>query len=130
MMKLREAICALVAISTASITFAQTDPHAQHQSRAGQAKPAPMAGMDMEKCMRDMQAAEAKLDALVSKMNSTQGADRIDATTAVINQLVTSNKQMMSMCHMMMMKKPMGAMGGPSRLRHGKAMPKGHAGHH
>ena len=77
--------------------------------------------MDMMSCVCDMQAGQAKLEALASKMNHSQGADRIDATTAVVNQMLANQKAMMKMCMNMMSmhdKMPM-----PS-------MPPMHGGHH
>lgn len=103
-------------------------------------------GNMMESCMRDMKAGHDKVAALAAKMNASQGADRIDATTAVINQMLANENKMMAMCHMMMsmhggmggggMRKGMGGgMHGGMGMNPGKPAPpkapeKGHAGHH
>jgi len=124
MIKTSHALAGIFVIAAASQAFGQANPHATHHHLTKPSAVKPMGGMDMEKCMRDMKVSEAKLDTLVSKMNAVQGADRIEATTAVINQMASSQKAMMAMCHAMM-SNGMGMMGGPA-----KSGGKGHEGHH
>lgn len=63
-----------------------------------------MAGQ--QKMMAEMKAADARLDTLVKKMNGSAGMDRAEATTAVVNEMVTQRRTMrdgaMKMQHEMM----------------------------
>ena len=79
--------------------------------------------MGMMPMMREMMAGQQKLEALAAKLNHSQGADRIDATTAVVNQMLANQKAMMKMCmNMMSMHGRMGPSTPPP--------PSGHMGHH
>jgi hypothetical protein len=51
--------------------------------------------------MAKMEAMDSKLDDLVKKMNTTKGNSKVDATAAVVNELVAQRKQMRE--HMMTM---------------------------
>jgi len=90
--------------------------------------------MDMKQCMADMAKGQAKLADLAAKMNATQGAERIDATTATVNEMVAQEKAMQEMCMAMMAN--MGPEGGhahgKSSEKHDGRPKKGgeHAGHH
>jgi hypothetical protein len=80
---------------------APTHPHEQMQHKP--AKPAAPATMTMgcqqmmqahQKMMEDMKAADARLDTLVEKMNGATGQAKVDATSAVVSELVTQRKTM------------------------------------
>jgi len=49
---------------------------------------------DQEKMMAEIQAADQRLDALVGKMNAASGADKAEATAAVVNEMVTQRRTM------------------------------------
>lgn len=56
--------------------------------------------------MDEMQKMNAELDVLVSKMNAARGDDKVEATAAVLTELVAQRRAMMSMMdsmHPMMM---------------------------
>ena len=81
---------------------AQTPHTPQH---AATAKTKPAAGMDAkcqammaerDKMMTEMKAADQRLDDLVAKMNATSGAEKTDATAAVVNEMVTQRRAMQS----------------------------------
>jgi hypothetical protein len=50
--------------------------------------------MRREMMMQRIQAADARLDKLVSEMNRATGAKKVDARAAVINEMVARRKQM------------------------------------
>jgi hypothetical protein len=58
--------------------------------------------MDMGKHMAAMKAADAKLNSLTVKMNAARGSAKVDATAAVVTELVSQQKQMRAMCMGMM----------------------------
>ena len=104
---------ALAALVTVSVVGAQGAGHQghhpktttskrNHSGHGGMAMGSMMRGMDMAKCMADMHAGQKKLEALAAKMNAAQGAGRIDATTAIINEMVKQQGEMMQKCEMMM----------------------------
>ena len=47
--------------------------------------------------MADMQAAQKRLDDLVSQMNAAKGAEKVDRIAAVVTEMVAMHKQMSSM---------------------------------
>lgn len=49
---------------------------------------------DHQKMMDDMKAMDARLDTLVQQMNSATGPAKVDATAAVVNEMVTQRKSM------------------------------------
>jgi len=49
---------------------------------------------DREKMMTEMKAADQRLDNLVAKMNAASGAEKADATAAVVNEMVTQRRAM------------------------------------
>ena len=49
---------------------------------------------DQEKMMTEMKAADQRLDDLVSKMNAASGTEKVDATAAVVNEIVTQRRTM------------------------------------
>jgi uncharacterized coiled-coil protein SlyX len=55
-----------------------------------------------DKTMMSMEAADKRLDDLVSQLNAAKGNDRIDKLAAVVNELVTERKQMRAMMEGMM----------------------------
>ena len=134
-MKSRFVLGILVAAAAIS-SFAQTHshPHRRHSAATELVHAAKMPMMDMKQCMADMAKGQAKLADLVAKMNGTQGAERIDATTATVNEMVTQEKAMQEMCMAMMAN--MGTEGGHahgnSSEKHDGRPKKGgeHAGHH
>ena len=88
---------------------AQVTPeeHAQHHPEAkppaAQAKPAPGRGM--------MEANNAKLDELVTKMNAAQGQAKVDAIAEVVTALVQQHQAMHGDMSAMMSKMGAGAGG-------------------
>ena len=69
----------------------QTQPSAAGQ----QSQPQMQDMMKMhEQMMGEMKAASARLDELASKMNAATGDSRVDATMAVVNELVRQHKAM------------------------------------
>jgi len=68
------------------------------------ANPMPQTGasMNVDKAMADMQASDAKLQALTAKMQSAQGEAKVMAMQDVVNELVQNQIQMHQ--HMMMMR--------------------------
>lgn len=92
----------------------QTPPAQQHQHQAADpAKQGDMAAKCqamMEKhqqMMADMKAADERLDTLVATMESAAGQAKVDATAAVVAELVTQRKSM----HERMMSMHQGTMG-------------------
>lgn len=49
-----------------------------------------------EQMMADMKAMDATLDLKVAAMNAAKGSAKVDATAAVINQMIAHQKQMMA----------------------------------
>ena len=70
-----------------------------------------------QKTMADMKAADATLDALVTKMNSAEGGAKVDAIAALLTTMVQQHKTMregmMQMHGRMMM--PMGVAPAPAK---------------
>jgi len=60
--------------------------------------------------MADMQAAQDRLDRLLSEMNGATGAEKVDRIAAVVNEMAAMHKQMCGMMMqggmMQMMQKP------------------------
>jgi len=96
--------CAIVMMSAMPGLAGQVP---QGSPQAGTTKAAPHAGTapdmaatcqammaDQERMMAEMQAADQRLDALVSKMNAASGADKAEATAAVVNEMVTQRRTM------------------------------------
>ncbi len=88
----------------AAVQAAQTPKTHQHgQMQAPAAQPGTQGKMTMDcnqmmqmhqKMMQDMQAMDSKLDTLVQQMNSATGQAKVDATAAVVNEMVAQRKQM------------------------------------
>lgn len=91
---------AAVAIAAAPGLAAQAPQ--EHQHAAGeQAKPQPdmMARWEAMKAERDnmmveMKAADQRLDDLVSKMSARSGMEKVDATAAVVSEMVSQRRAM------------------------------------
>ena len=92
--------CAAVVIAAAPALFAQTPQEHQH---AATDKVKPASGMEAKcqammaekgKMMADMKAADQRLDALVAKMNTASGMDKMAATAAVVSEMVTERRAM------------------------------------
>ncbi len=97
-------VASLLAMSV-SVGAAQTPPatasHQHEQMQQKTAKPGPPAKMTMsceqmmharQQMMEDMKAMDARLDTLVQQMNSATGQAKVDATAAVVSELVTQRK--------------------------------------
>ena len=76
----------------------------------GATQPQPPGMQDMmkmhEQMMTEMQAGDAKLDALVKDMNDAKGDAKVNAVAAVVNELVRQHKAMhgrMGQMHQQMM---------------------------
>ena len=107
-------VCSVALLAVASPLARQAtapQPH-QHQT-PDKAKPqsdmmAKCMAMkaEHEKMMADVQAADQRLDSLVAKMNAASGPAKIDATAAVVREIVGQRKamreSMMTMQHGMM----------------------------
>ena len=64
--------------------------------------------MNVDKAIADMQASDAKLQTLTTKMQSAQGEAKVMAMQDVVNELVKNQLEMHQ--HMMMMRGRMGEM--------------------
>lgn len=81
-------------------TSQQPPPAKGHHMMGGHGKSGDM----MEECqamMDDMKAMDAKLDALVQAMNAAEGSRKVDATAAVVAELVAQRKAMSAMMESM-----------------------------
>ncbi len=92
--------CMAVVIAPSAGVAAQAAPAHQHPATA-QAKPA--SGMDAkcqammaehDKMMADTKAADVRLDGLVATMNAATGQTKVDATAAVVSEMVAQRKAM------------------------------------
>jgi hypothetical protein len=68
---------------------------------ANPATPQTSAPMNVDKVIADMQASDARLEALTAKMQMTQGDGKVLAMQDVVNELVKNQLEMHR--HMMMM---------------------------
>ncbi len=96
---------------SAAIGRAQGSAH-EHPSAPPQA-PATQRGQaaaSRHAMMADMQAAQERLDQLVSEMNAATGAEKVERMAAVVNEMAAIHKQMCAMvmqgAMMPMMPKP------------------------
>jgi len=109
MKTLRISTLVLTSVVLATGLFAQTQPHSRDhtaQKPTPTSKQAPKPGMMDDKmmahCMEMMQkhdqmqadfkAQDAKLDDLVTKMNTSTGSDRVEAMGAVVTELSAQHK--------------------------------------
>lgn len=104
------ALClsAALLLSVADAPAAVLQQHQHPQQPADKAKPqSDMAARcqammaQHEKMMTEMKAADQRLSDLVAKMNSASSQAKVDATAAVVNELVSQRKAMHE--HMMAM---------------------------
>lgn len=77
-----------------------------------------MMSPDMMKMMSDMKARDARIEALVQKMNATKGAEKTEAIAQLLTALVEECHAMRS--SMMGMMNMMGPMGGHGPAEHDK----------
>ena len=105
-------VLAVAALTIAPAQGWQVSPeeHAKHHpaEQAEKATPAPqakMAGMDM----KAMMASNARLDALVTKMNAAQGQAKVDAMAELLTALVQQHESMHGNMGQMMSKMKDGA---------------------
>jgi hypothetical protein len=119
---------ALAFAVTSSLASAQTD-QAAPKGRGGPGTP--QQGMMAGQMMGDMQAAQKKLDGLVSAMNGAKGPEKVDRIAALLTELVGQHRQMhtrmMSMGGMMQPTQPAPTAAAPSP---GAPAADDHAEHH
>jgi hypothetical protein len=104
-------IAALLTLAVGSTPLGLEAAQATPQNPAQQAAPQPQSGMaEMtkmhEQMMAEMKAGDAKLDALVNEMNAASGDAKVNATAAVVTELVRQQKSMhahMGQMHQQMM---------------------------
>lgn len=94
------ALACLAMLVQAPVNAGQTPPNPPHQH---QQDPKPSANMsakcqammaEHEKMMADMKAADQRLDELVATMTAASGQAKVDATAAVVSELVAQRKAM------------------------------------
>ena len=113
------ALAVIVLAAPAVLRAQQASPspapagHEHHHPAASTAPKADMMARCQEmmagrqKMMDEMRAADTRLDSLVTRMNSAKGDDeRLDALTAVLNELVAQHRKMHE--HMASMPQMMG----------------------
>ena len=89
-----------VAISASPGLAAQAPPMHQHMATQKAAPPSDMAAKcqammaDQEKMMAEVKAADLRLDGLVAQMNAATGQPKVDATAAVVSEMVAQRKAM------------------------------------
>jgi hypothetical protein len=89
---------ALLALSfaVAQFGFSAAEARPQNSSPSATVQPQQPSMADMmkmhERMMAEMQAAQTRLDGLVSDMNAASGEARVIALTAVVNELVRQHK--------------------------------------
>lgn len=96
--------CAAVVMSALPVLAGQMPqappPMATPQAKAQTGMTADMSAKcqammaDREKMMTEMKAADQRLDQLVAKMNAASGADKVDATAAVVTEMVSQRRTM------------------------------------
>lgn len=118
-------ILGIAILSCSSAMAAQNQHHQGMKSKR-------MSGMQHEMSgMGHTMPSDEKLDKLVRTMKTSQGADRVDATAAVVAEMVEEHRQMMRMCRMMC--EHMGGMEPapkhPKKGKHSTPPHKGHGSH-
>jgi len=89
-----------VVMSASPGLAAQAPPAHQHPATQPAAPPSDMAAKcqammaDQEKMMAETKAADLRLDGLVAQMNTATGQPKIDATAAVVSEMVAQRKAM------------------------------------
>lgn len=88
------------AISASPALAAQASPAHQHPATETATPPPDMAAKcqammaDQEKMMAEMKAADLRLDGLVAQMNTATGQPKVDATAAVVSEMIAQRKTM------------------------------------
>lgn len=85
-----------VQVSAMADSQQTSSPAVQHdhsQTAAGKSSMQDMMKMHQQ-MMADMKAADTKLDRLVQQMNAASSAEKLNATTAVVTELVRQQKAM------------------------------------
>jgi len=81
-----------------AIGHAQINGHDHPSARPQeQGMPHGQATASQHAMMADMQAAQKRLDDLVSQMNAATGAEKVDRIAAVVTEMVAMHKQMSTM---------------------------------
>ncbi len=83
-------------------------------------------GPMMQRHQAMMDSMDARLDKLVLKMNGTKGSSKVDATAAVLNEMVTQRKAMRTMMQQMQQQR----MGSPCPATPANPDSDEHAQHH
>ena len=102
-------VCVLVLLPVAMTASIQQPPEHQQPATKSQSDMSAKCKEMMaqhDKMMAEMKSADQRLDGLVAKMNAASGQEKIDATAAVVTELIaqrqTMRERMMSMHHSMM----------------------------
>jgi hypothetical protein len=91
--------CAVILLPPAAFRVTAQDPKQEHQHQAMK----PSAGMpamcqammaEHTKMTAEVKAADERLDALVAKMTQASGQAKVDATAAVVNEIVAQRRTM------------------------------------
>lgn len=108
-MKTVRTVAIILFASFAAMTLAAQQPTSP---APGMDKPGMMGKMDEssmmamhKEMMAKMETMDSRLDDMVKKMNAAKGNSKVDATAAVVNELVAQRKQMRE--HMMAMQPEM-----------------------
>ena len=92
--------CAALVIAAVPVLAAQAPQPPHHAATAKAKPPSDMAAKchammaEREQMMTDMKAADQRLDDLVAKMNAASGMEKMAATAAVVNEMVTQRRTM------------------------------------
>jgi hypothetical protein len=96
-MSIREVfMMALLSAAVVAGTAIAATQH-DHDAAASAAPSAQATAMDHQKMMAEMQASQAKLDALVAQMNAATGPEKVDRIAAVVNEMAAMHKHMSTM---------------------------------
>ena len=87
---------AVAFMATGTLAQQGAPPAAAHSGQGGMMGGNPQMMAMHEKMMADMKAMDATLDMKVAAMNAAKGSAKVDATAAVVNEMVTHHKQMMA----------------------------------
>jgi hypothetical protein len=95
------ALACVAILVQAPVNARQTPQNPQHQHQQDAAKPAADMSArckammaEHEKMMADMKAADQRVDELAAKMTATSGQAKVDATAAVVTEIVAQRKTM------------------------------------
>lgn len=90
-------VCVSALLQVATPTSAQVTPEHQQPAAKSQSDMSAKCREMMaqhDKMMAEMKSADQRLDELVAKMNAVSGQEKIDATAAVVTELVAQRKTM------------------------------------